>query len=154
MYAAPRLLSRAASVDLSGEPPCRGVAAMRASPTRMTLPDVRKSLRIMRQRRTRRGGCPHPPSRAKLGRRSASCARLSGRRRPGLRVLIGSSANNGHSGLAVGLRCYHALGFPNRDRLPGADVGQLVHLSAGPLYFNRVSFRLRAQAERQHQFAL
>src|SRR5438128_60897 len=75
MYAAPRLLSRAASVDLSGEPPCRGAAAMRASPTRMTPPKVRKNLRIMRQKRMHRGGCPHPPSQAKLGRRSASCAR-------------------------------------------------------------------------------
>src|SRR5213594_84848 len=62
MYAAPRLLSRAASVDLSGEPPCRGAAAMRASPTRMTPPKVRKNLRIMRQKRMHRAGALTRPA--------------------------------------------------------------------------------------------
>src|SRR5438552_8576645 len=85
MYAAPRLFRRAASVDLSGEAPCRGAVAMRASPTRMTPPKVRKSLRIMRQRRMRRGGCPHPPA-----KRSSADARQAVLARPdeGLRAYV------------------------------------------------------------------
>src|SRR2546428_3732597 len=102
MYAAPILLSRAASVDLSGEPPCRGAAAVRASPTRMTPPKVRKNLRIMRQKRMHRGGCPFPPTRAQDDLPAARRCHQSGPEPPARQRLLGLLAHNAPPGSRLG----------------------------------------------------
>src|ERR1700739_2727671 len=47
-----------------------------------------------------------------------------------------------------------SLPFLDRQRLPGVHIGKLVHLPARPLDLNIVGLAVRAQAERQDQFAL
>src|SRR4029077_12485918 len=47
-----------------------------------------------------------------------------------------------------------SLSLLDRHHLAGIDIRELVDLSARPLNFDCIRFRLRAQTERKYQFAL
>src|SRR5271156_48212 len=95
------------------------------------------------------------------GRFAASSARSSTRRKVETRAMLSVLVIRASRRFyltrllsPVGARGDLALRFLNGDGLPRRYLRELVHLSAGPVDFDGISFVSRSHAEGQHQFAL